>query len=165
MVHDAVRRGLFLLAIGWWFAAALPAQAESIQAIRPTQDFATYDRAKKLEAELRCLVCQGQSIAESDSGFADDIRFEINRMIADGSSDAQIKTFLVERYGDFILFRPPLRAYTRLLWVGPGVLVVIALGVLYFVIRRRRGVQAAGSAFSDDERRRAEAMLSGSDQV
>lgn len=159
-VCGPVRR--LLLFIGLWFAAGawLPAQAA-----QPAQDTATIERVKDLEAELRCLVCQGQSIAESDSDFAHDIRREINRMIAEDSTDAEIKAFLVERYGDFILFRPPWQSTTVLLWIGPGVLMVLALGLLFVVLRRRRGAEAEGHSFGEDQRRRAEAMLSGADQA
>lgn len=162
LTRGAARRRIFLLAAGLWFAVA-GAWAPALAA-QPAQDPATVERIKDLEAELRCLVCQGQSIAESDSDFAKDIRREIDRMIAEDSSDAEIKSFLVERYGDFILFRPPWQSTTVALWMGPAVLMVLALGVLYAVLRRRRGATADRQPFSEDERRRAEAMLADADQ-
>lgn len=97
-----------LVAAGLWIAgsaASVPAQAAQAAPAAPaSEDPATLARVKSLENELRCLVCQAQSIAESDSDFAHDVRREINRMIEEERSDREIKSFLVERYGDFILY-------------------------------------------------------------
>lgn len=123
-------------------------------------DPATKSRIKGLEAELRCLVCQAQSIAESDSDFAHDIRREIDRIIADGGSDQDVKDFLVERYGEFILYRPPLQSNTLLLWVGPGVLLLIGAAALGAVlVRRRRHAGEPPVELSAEERRRADVLL------
>jgi cytochrome c-type biogenesis protein CcmH len=141
--------------------AAQAAAAPSAQAV--SKDPATQARIKRLESELRCLVCQAQSIAESDSDFAHDIRREINRMIAIDSSDAEIKAFLVERYGDFILYRPPLQSTTLLLWAGPAILLLIGLSALGAVLTRRRRNPDPEQSFSEDERRRIKTLLAGSD--
>lgn len=151
-----------LLVAGLWLAGAgAPAPAHAAAQAAPAgEDPALLARVKRLESELRCLVCQAQSIAESDSEFAHDIRREIDRMIAAGNSDGEIKAFLVERYGDFILYRPPLQSTTVLLWAGPGVLLLIGIGTLATVLaRRRRGGEER--PFSAEERRRAEALLAG----
>lgn len=121
-------------------------------------DPATISRIKNLEAELRCLVCQAQSIAESDSDFAQDIRREIDRMVAEGGSDQDIKDFLVERYGEFILYRPPLQSTTLLLWAGPGILLLVGAGALGVVLARRRRAGGAAGLTAED-RQRAEALL------
>lgn len=92
-------------------------------------------RFQALIEELRCLVCQNQSIAESNAGLANDLRRQVTDMIAAGKSDDEIKTYLQARYGDFVLYNPPLTAKTVVLWVGPFVLV---LGVLIWLLPRLR---------------------------
>lgn len=168
-VHGAGQRfaAWFIAGIGavLLFAATLPgltppALASAAPEAAMLQDPATLQRIKRLESELRCLVCQAQSIAESDSDFAADIRREIYRMIAEGSSDAQIKAFLVERYGDFILYRPPLQTTTALLWGGPAILLIIGMLTLFVVLRRRR-TETAAPPISEEEHRRAAALLAG----
>lgn len=93
-------------------------------------------RFQNLIEELRCLVCQNQSIAESNAGLATDLRAQVTEQIAAGKSDAEIKAYLQARYGDFVLYNPPLTAKTVVLWAGPFVLV---FGVLIAVVLRLRG--------------------------
>lgn len=159
---SAVRGWSWLLVSALLFVAApAMAQAPAVsaqEAARILQDPATIDRIKRLESELRCLVCQGQSVAESDSEFSADIRREINRMIVEGRSDDEIKAFLVERYGEFILFRPPLQTTTMLLWGGPAILLITGMLTLAVVLRRRRN-EAVERPISEEERRRAAALL------
>ncbi len=119
-------------------------------------------RLASLGKQLRCLVCQGQSIAESDSGFANDIKREMLRLMKEGRSDSEIIDFLVQRYGDFILFRPPMKTSTALLWLGPFLLLLIAGSVLFVTLQRRRRLAAEGG-LSDEEMRRAEALLHDND--
>lgn len=166
------RRAASMHALVLMAALSLPASLEwspAAQAAQPavpvvSDDPATQARIKRLEDELRCLVCQAQSIAESDSDFAHDIRREINRMIATDSSDAEIKAFLVERYGDFILYRPPLQSTTILLWAGPAILLLIGLSALGAVLTRRRKSSAdTEQSFSEEERQRVKALLTGTD--
>ncbi len=83
-------------------------------------------RLKALAVELRCLVCQNQTLADSNAPLAEDLRREVREMIAKNMSDQEIIDFLVERYGDFVLYRPPLRATTTLLWIGPFLLLAVA---------------------------------------
>ncbi len=82
-------------------------------------------RLKKLEEELRCLVCQNQSLADSNAPLAEDLRREVHALAAQGKDDEQIKQFLVQRYGDFVLYRPPVKATTWLLWAGPFLLLLV----------------------------------------
>jgi cytochrome c-type biogenesis protein CcmH len=98
-------------------------------------DLAVEARLGALSAELRCLVCQNQSIADSHSGLAADLRQQILEMIAAGRSDREIVDFMVQRYGDFVLYRPPVKASTALLWAGPLLLLALALIVLYRYFR------------------------------
>lgn len=93
-------------------------------------------RFNTLGKELRCLVCQGQAIGDSNSDLANDLKNEVHRMILAGNSDAEIVDFMVARYGDFVLFRPPVKGMTYLLWFGPALLLVIGLGVALVLVRR-----------------------------
>ena len=95
-------------------------------------------RARLLQKELRCLVCQGQSLDESDAELARDLRRIIRERIAAGDTDEAIKEFLVARYGDFVLMRPPVQADTYVLWFGPVLLLVIGAAVVAVTIRRSR---------------------------
>ena len=94
-------------------------------------------RMVRIAAELRCLVCQNQTIADSNAGLAVDLRRQVREMLQNGQSDEQIIGFMTQRYGDFVLYRPPLKATTVLLWVGPAVMLLAGLGGLFMVLRRR----------------------------
>lgn len=96
-------------------------------------------RYKALIAELRCLVCQNQSLLDSDASLAVDLRREVLKHIEAGETDTQIIEFLVARYGDFVLYRPPFKLTTALLWLGPGLLLLLGIGMLW---RRARQVDA-----------------------
>ncbi len=127
----------------------------------PLGDPAVDQRLKALSHELRCLVCQNQSLADSDADLAVDLRNQVREQIVAGRSDAQIRDWLTERYGDFVLYRPPLKATTLMLWIGPALLLVVALAALFLTLRRRkRDAGAQGAELTDAERRRAEALLS-----
>jgi cytochrome c-type biogenesis protein CcmH len=99
-------------------------------------DPATEARARNLQRQLRCLVCQGESIDESGSPFADDVRHLVRQQIAAGKSDQQIQDFLVSRYGDFILMKPPLQSDTWLLWLGPFLVLGIGGAVAWVVVKK-----------------------------
>lgn len=115
-------------------------------------------RVMGLALELRCLVCQNQSLGDSHSDFAIDLREEMRQQMRQGKSDDEVIEFMVQRYGDFIRFRPPVKSTTFLLWFGPLILFVIAAGVLAFnLMRRRKTVKS--TPLSDEERKRAEALL------
>lgn len=94
-------------------------------------------RFNSLVAELRCLVCQNQNLADSDAELAQDLRREVLDLIRSGKSDDQVKDFLVQRYGEFVLYRPRLEQATYLLWLGPAVLLLIGAIVMGFIIRKR----------------------------
>ncbi|MEQ1438310.1 cytochrome c-type biogenesis protein [Fontimonas sp. SYSU GA230001] len=100
-------------------------------------------RYQKLVNELRCLVCQNQSIADSNAPLAADLRDQVYVQIRAGRSDAEISAYVTERYGDFVLYRPPFKPATWLLWIGPFALLLLALGIaLTFARRRTRGAKA-----------------------
>jgi len=117
-------------------------------------------RLKHLAVELRCLVCQNQTLADSNAPLAEDLRREVREMIAKDMSDKDIIEFLVTRYGDFILYRPPLKATTTLLWLGPFVLLIAGVAALVLALRRRQK-KLADVSLSEDERNRVAQLLSG----
>lgn len=105
---------------------------------------------KALLPDLRCLVCQNESLAESTAPLAQDLKYEVRGLVAQGRSDAEIKKYLTDRYGDFVLFRPPFDPRTALLWLGPVGLVALGLAVLLLQVRRsRRGGAAAAPVDAD----------------
>ncbi|MDZ4076086.1 MAG: cytochrome c-type biogenesis protein [Hylemonella sp.] len=94
-------------------------------------------RMARITAELRCLVCQNQTIADSQSGLATDLRQQVREMLQRGESEQQIIAFMTARYGDFVLYRPPVKGSTLLLWFGPALLLVAGIATLVLVLRRR----------------------------
>ncbi|HXT09112.1 MAG TPA: cytochrome c-type biogenesis protein [Roseiarcus sp.] len=135
-------------------ALIVAAPAFAVQPNEMLKDPALEARARALSAQLRCLVCQNESIDESDADLARDIRLLIRRRIVEGQSNPQIRAFLVSRYGDFILLKPPFKLSTALLWFSaPLAFLAGALGV-WAAIRRRPAPPAPLSA--DEERRLAE---------
>jgi cytochrome c-type biogenesis protein CcmH len=94
-------------------------------------------RMVRIAAELRCLVCQNQTIADSHAGLAVDLRRQVREMLQQGQSDEQIIAFMTQRYGDFVLYRPPWKATTVLLWVGPALMLLAGFAGLFVVLRRR----------------------------
>jgi cytochrome c-type biogenesis protein CcmH len=126
-----------LLCLYLVFAAA-PAWAQDSAApqIISFSDPAKETRARALQRRLRCLVCQGESVDESGSPFAADVRQLVRRQIAQGRSDQQIQDFLVARYGDFILMKPPVQPDTWFLWLSPFLVLLVAGGVAWMTVRR-----------------------------
>ena len=116
-------------------------------------------RLKTLAVELRCLVCQNQTLADSNAPLAEDLRREVREMIAKGMSDREIIDFLVQRYGDFVLYRPPWKASTTLLWLGPFLLLIAGATGLVFALRRRQK-KLADVTLSEEEHNRVAQLLS-----
>jgi cytochrome c-type biogenesis protein CcmH len=94
-------------------------------------------RMLRITSELRCLVCQNQTIADSHADLAIDLRRQVREMLQAGQNEQQISDYMTARYGDFVLYRPPFKAATALLWIGPGVMVILGLAGLVLVLRRR----------------------------
>jgi cytochrome c-type biogenesis protein CcmH len=115
-------------------------------------------RLINIAEELRCLVCQNESLAGSRADLANDLRREVRGLIKQGKTDQEIKDYLVSRYGDFVLYRPPVKTTTWLLWAGPFVLLVAGIAVLIAYLRRR-GSHVAPTELSDEDKKRAEALL------
>jgi len=113
-------------------------------------------RVAAIAAELRCLVCQNQSIAESNADLAVDLRRQIREQLKEGRSERDVLDFMVQRYGDFVLYRPPLKASTLLLWGGPFLLLVLGI---FLLARKIRSVRRPAPQLSEAERARAAALL------
>jgi len=152
VTRDSLLVVLLLLAFGCpaWAGEAAPVAA----------DPALEQRVTELATELRCLVCQNQTLADSNAPLAVDLRNQIRERMQQGASERDIIDFMVERYGDFVLYRPPFKATTLLLWVGPMLLMIAGLAALYYRIARRRR-EVAKPELSGEERGRAAALLSG----
>lgn len=125
-------------------------------------DEATEKRLIAISSELRCLVCQNESLAGSQADLANDLRREIRAQVKAGKSDSEIMSFMVERYGDFVRYRPPLKGSTLLLWFGPGVLLVIGLFALLRYLRRRDQMIGA-QTLTVSEQQQATALLRDTD--
>jgi cytochrome c-type biogenesis protein CcmH len=134
------------------------AAAQIVVEDKPSDDPVVEQRLANLSQELRCLQCQNQTLAESPSSIAADLRREIRTQIKAGKSDREIVAFLEQRYGDFILYRPRVKPLTYLLWFGPFILLLGGLLVLFRYIKQRRDA-IAEQPLSAEERRRAEEML------
>ncbi|QFY90243.1 cytochrome c-type biogenesis protein CcmH [Magnetovirga frankeli] len=133
------------------------------QAAIETYDFQTPAQEalyKDLIAELRCLVCQNQNIADSNAELAQDLRRKTHELIMAGKSREEITTYMVQRYGDFVLYQPPLKPQTALLWVGPFLILGLGLFVLIRVIRQRSR-EATGANINQAQREQAERLLQG----
>ncbi len=115
-------------------------------------DDAAEQHFKDLISELRCLVCQNQSLADSDAELAHDLRAEVYEMVQDGKSDAEIIEFLVNRYGDFVLYKPPVKPSTYLLWFGPFALMILAGGLLLRAVRKQKRTATAEISAADRKR-------------
>ena len=121
-------------------------------------------RVNALANELRCLVCQNQTLADSNAPLAVDLRNQIRERLRQGASERDIIGFMVDRYGDFVLYRPPFKATTLLLWAGPMLLMIAGLAALYYRLARRRR-EVGKPELSGEERARAAALLSGKADV
>ncbi len=149
---------LLPLIFALFFASTATAVDSATEAALATDPVAE-KRLQHLSEELRCLVCQNQTIADSNAELAQDLRREIRGMIAAGKSDKEIIDFMVVRYGDFVLYRPPVKGITLLLWGGPVALMLLGLFALVRYLRRRATRIADDRPLSADETSRADALL------
>ena len=139
----------------------LPASAK--EAAPAVDDPVLEQRAMKLAAELRCLVCQNQSLADSNADLAIDLKNQVRSQIREGRSDAQIREYMVARYGDFVLYSPPWKPTTALLWAGPFMLLIAGALALVMYLRSRRA-RIVTTELTADEHARAQALLGGGDR-
>jgi cytochrome c-type biogenesis protein CcmH len=145
----------FALAILALSCLAFVAMAKDAQ---PAEDPQIEQRMKALTQQLRCLVCQNETLADSQADLAEDLRREIREQMKAGKTDQEILSFLTQRYGDFVLYNPPVKATTYLLWFGPFVLLLAGTAVLYRYVKRRREL-IEEKPLTAEERRRAEKLL------
>jgi cytochrome c-type biogenesis protein CcmH len=155
----SLRRLCISVSLRWIFLFAVFAGAALAREAAPlAPDEATEKRLIAISSELRCLVCQNESLAGSNAELAYDLRREIRALIREGKSDNEIMDFMVGRYGDFVRYRPPLKGITLALWFGPGLLFVGGLTTLVLYLRRRN--KAINDApLSDGEQREADRLL------
>lgn len=128
------------------------------EAIPMAEDPVVEQRLIAISEELRCLVCQNESLAGSRADLALDLRRELRELIKQGQTDEQIKEFMVSRYGDFVLYRPPVKPTTWVLWLGPFGLMLAGVAALV-VYLRRRSREVADDTMTDEERQQADALL------
>jgi len=138
--------------------ALSPLPALGADAVPTDKDGVAAARAVKLGEKLRCLVCQNQTIEDSNAELAQDLRRQIREQIAAGKTDAEIVDYMAARYGDFVLYQPPVKPTTVLLWAGPALLILGGFVALARTIRRRRGEPDA-PPLTAEERERAERLL------
>ena len=134
---DAVKVVTLLRRLLLALALALPLVAGAKEAAPASDDPVLEAKVMRIAAELRCLVCQNQTIADSHADLAIDLRNQVREMLRQGQSEAQILDYMTQRYGDFVLYRPPVKSTTTLLWYGPAALLIGGVLVLIVVLRRR----------------------------
>jgi len=156
-----LRRLVFVLCI---FGPIEPAWAVAVDT--PLDDPLLEARARAIHKQLRCLVCQNQSIEDSNAGLARDLRILVRDRISAGDSDAAAIGYIVERYGDWVLLQPPVKGRTVLLWLGPMLFLLLAVVLILRWYRRRSGVTATAAAapLSVDEQARLKALLDDREQ-
>lgn len=148
-----VRRLVLLLALLW------PAPLWAVLPSEVLQDPALETRAREISKHLRCLVCQNQSIDDSDADLAHDLRVLVRERLTAGDSDEQVIRFITARYGDFVLLKPPFEPATWLLWLGPAAVLLASAGGIVFAARRRKHAETLQRELSDAERRRLADLL------
>ena len=149
-------RAILVLLLATWTLAA----AWAVEPGERLDDPALEARARAISAELRCLVCQNQSLDDSSAELAHDLRVLIRERLKAGDSDEQVRAYLVRRYGEFILLKPPLQRDTYLLWYGPFVVLLLG-GAAAMLFLRRRGRVAEPAPLTPEERRRVAKLLAG----
>jgi len=162
-------RTFLIGAIALSMQAAAQADAPDPTRDQPLADPAQEAQARAFMREIRCVVCQSQSIDESDAEIAAQLRNAIREQMAAGKNEDEIRAYLVARYGDFVLFNPPFKSTTLVLWAGPFVLVAIGLGVVILQRRRKTVVTPSGAGLappdlSESERARVQSLLHGEDE-
>ena len=138
-----------------------PLQAK--EAVLSAEDPVLEKRLIHISEELRCMVCQNESLASSRAELANDLREEVRKLIREDKSDSQIKEYLVTRYGDFVLYKPEVKPLTWVLWFGPFLLLVLAILGMAYYLRQRQSAQNGRSVLSDEDRRKVQEILKSGD--
>ncbi|NND81919.1 MAG: cytochrome c-type biogenesis protein CcmH [Gammaproteobacteria bacterium] len=153
--HHSIFSTLLVL-VPLLLALLLPYSASAVIEAVQFEDPATEQRYRDLIAELRCLVCQNQNLADSDADLAKDLREKTAEMLRDGRSDAEILSYMQERYGDFVLYRPPLSGSTLALWIAPLVMLLAALIGVLLTIKRRQAAELLRPAHQQNDKQRVQ---------
>ena len=132
--------------------------ADATEGAGPAADPRLEEQVQRVAAELRCLVCQNQTIADSHAELAQDLRAQVRTMLASGKSEAEVREFMVARYGDFVLYRPPVKSTTMILWIGPFALLALSFFVARRILIARRSL-AQSSTLTSDEAARLRALV------
>ena len=149
------------LVLGWLLLATIVLASAPCMAVEPNEmlaDPALEARAREISRGLRCVVCQNESIDESNADLAHDLRVLVRARLVAGDSDGQVVQYIVDRYGDFVLLRPPVKPQTYILWASPAILLLIAGAIILFYLRRRRRA-AAPPPLTAEEQARVDALL------
>lgn len=158
------KRPLFIhIAATLLCAMLLSPQIQAGEAKPMAEDPIVEKRLIHISEELRCLVCQNESLASSRAELANDLREEVRKLIANGDSDAEIKTYLVERYGDFVLYRPEVKPLTWVLWFAPFILLGLGLVGMAVYLRTRRKLPIQRHGLTADQRRQVQTILNARD--
>jgi len=138
-----------------------PTQAK--EAALLAEDPLVEKRLIHISEELRCMVCQNESLASSRAELANDLREEVRKLIREDRSDSQIKDYLVTRYGDFVLYKPEVKPLTWVLWFGPFMLLVVAILGMAYYLRQRQSAQTGQPGLTDEDRRKVQEILKSGD--
>jgi cytochrome c-type biogenesis protein CcmH len=148
-----------LVALACWGAVAAVHPVRAVQPDEILSDAALEARARGLSRELRCMVCQNQSIDDSDAPLARDLRLLVRERLTAGDSDVQVQDFLVARYGAFVLLKPPFEWHTAMLWLTPAAALLAGAIAIFVAVRRRRQGVAGPAPLSPEEERRLSEMM------
>jgi len=163
---NTINNGIFLFAalFAFFLLAIIPGNSPNASVFEP-RDFANPEqeaRYKTLIEELRCLVCQNQSLADSNAELAVDLRREVYTMITDGENEEAVKEFMVSRYSEYVLYRPPVTKTTLLLWVGPLLFALLGFVILVLRVRRRTDTPVSDTLSETEEERLAQMLTNAS---
>jgi cytochrome c-type biogenesis protein CcmH len=145
-------------------ALSILAPAQAKEAALLAEDPLVEKRLIHISEELRCMVCQNESLASSRAELANDLREEVRKLIREDRSDSQIKEYLVTRYGDFVLYKPEVKPLTWVLWFGPFLLLVLAIVGMAYYLRQRQSAQNSRTVLSDEDRRKVQEILKSGDK-
>lgn len=151
------------LAVMTFVMAAALSVVQAKEAASLAEDPLVEKRLIHISEELRCLVCQNESLASSRAELANDLREEVRKLIRDNKSDTQIKEYLVTRYGDFVLYRPEVKPLTWVLWFGPFLLLVLGVVGMALYLRQRQTDQPVKEQLSEEDRRKVQEILKSGD--
>ncbi len=146
-----------------FLAAAASMPGFAVEPSEILEDSALEARARSISKGLRCVVCQNQSIDDSDAELARDLRVLVRERLVKGDSDQQVVDYIASRYGDFVLLKPPFKKTTYVLWLGPVVIAIFAFIAVFFFYRRKKAEETAPPAFSSEEQKRLDKLMGGKD--